>query len=308
MTTLVTGASGFLGSYFMMRSNDFLGVDKISSNDKVLVCDLMNEQKLSQIIDDYHVDKIVHLAGVQFSNYVPRRHRRSYFSANIEMAKTVSRVAAKNEIRKIVYVSTDMVYGDKAESPISELTIPHPIGEYGESKLAAEKIFLDRSGEAEVVIFRPRLILGPGRVGTIQKLAELIASPLPMILIGNGKSHYQFVSVDDVCNAILLSLKDGIEGIYNLGSDNSPSLDELFTAVLGRLNLHKLILKIPKFFAMPMFDLLDFFGLSPLSPEQYKIAGLNFLLDTDKAINDLGWKASSGDEDLLFSTLNVLLD
>lgn len=201
-----------------------------------------------------------------------------------------------------------MVYGDDVISPVSEEITPSPIGEYGASKLAAEKIFSNSRNTYKVVILRPRLILGKGRVGTIQKLAKLIESPLPIILIGNGKNKYQFVAAEDVCAAIELSLNQNVSGIFNIGSDNPPNLDDLFKATLLNLNRKKTILKIPTRFAVLVFDLLDRLGLSPLTPEQYKIAGLDFVLDTDKLKNQLGWSPTKNDQTMLFDSLKDLIN
>ncbi len=307
MTVLVTGANGFLGSILISRNSGFLGIDLVSKNQSVLTCDLRDEQSTRELLSNHQITEIVHLAGLQFMSYVHRRDRTLFFQQNIQIANSISRIANSLGVKKIVYVSTDMVYGDAVTSPVSEEITPSPIGEYGASKLAAEKIFSDSENCYDVVILRPRLILGKGRVGTIQKLAKLIESPLPLILIGNGKNKYQFVAAEDVCTAIELSLNQNISGIFNIGSDNPPTLDDLFKATLNRLNRKKLILKIPTKLAILILDFLDKLGLSPLTPEQYKIAGLDFVLDTGNIKMQLGWSPTKNDQDMLFDSLSNLI-
>jgi dTDP-glucose 4,6-dehydratase len=307
MTVLVTGADGFLGSVLMSRNPDFLGVDLTNKNPNVSICDVRDTYSLQEYIVDNDVTQIVHLAGVQFGSYIRRRSRSKFFNQNVELAETIRNVALSANVQKIVYVSTDMVYGDKVKSPLSEHFFPEPIGEYGSSKLEAENILSSGMASYEIVILRPRLILGKGRVGTIQKLSRLIKSPLPIILIGNGKNKYQFVAVDDVCNAIELSLKPDITGIFNIGSDNPPSLDILFHDVLFNLNRKKMILKVPMKIAIFIFDFLDWIGFSPLTPEQYKIAGLDFVLNTDKIKRQLGWVPTKDDQTILLEALSDLI-
>jgi nucleoside-diphosphate-sugar epimerase len=308
MTVLVTGADGFLGTILMSRNPEFFGVDRSNKNQKISLCDLRDELSLRKFLVDHEVTEIIHLAGVQFNSYIPRKNRVHFFEQNVLMAESISDAANSLGIKKIVYVSTDMVYGDSVVNPVIEDVTPCPIGEYGASKLAAERIFSNPSNGYQVVILRPRLILGKGRVGTIQKLARLIESPLPVILIGNGKNKYQFVAAEDVCAAIELSLAQKITGIFNIGSENPPNLDALFKTTLLNLKRKKMILKIPTKFAVLIFDFLDRLGLSPLTPEQYKIAGLDFVLNTDKIKAQLGWSPTKNDQTMLFDSLNDLIN
>jgi nucleoside-diphosphate-sugar epimerase len=308
MTVLITGANGFLGTILMSRNPEFLGIDRSKKNQKVSLCDLRDEPSLRKFLVDHKVTEIIHLAGVQFNSYIPRKHRIEFFEQNILMAQIISDAANSLGIKKIVYVSTDMVYGDSVISPVTEEVTPCPIGEYGASKLAAERIFSNSTNGYQIVILRPRLILGKGRVGTIQKLASLIESPLPVILIGNGKNKYQFVAAEDVCTAIELSLTHNLDGVFNIGSDNPPELNVLFKETLFRLNRKKIVLRIPMPLAFLALNFLDLLGLSPLTPEQYKIAGLDFVLKTDKIKSQLGWTPSKNDHTMLIESLSDLIN
>lgn len=307
MTVLVTGADGFLGSTLMNRNSNFVGIDLTCKNKKVDICDLRDKKAFHRYLQDHHVTEIIHLAGVQYNTYIQRKNRLDFFRQNIEFAESIKHESVLLGIRKVVYVSTDMVYGDRIKSPISEELTPNPIGEYGASKLNAEKILLENNDSFNLVILRPRLILGKGRVGTIQKLARLINSPFPIIIIGNGKNRYQFVDIFDVCSAIELSLMSNISGIFNIGSDNPSNLDAIFKFTLEALGKKKYMLKVPMKLSIFIFNILDYMGLSPLAPEQYKIAGLDFFLETSKIKNSLGWIPTKSDETMLFESLSVLM-
>jgi dTDP-glucose 4,6-dehydratase len=147
-----------------------------------------------------------------------------------------------------------------------------------------------------------------GRVGTIQKLADLIDSPFPIVLIGSGENSYQFISAEDVCKAIELSLLLDVNGVFNIGSDNPPNLNDLFDKTLTNLGKNKSIVRVPARFGIFMLDVLDKLGISPLTPEQYKIAPINYVLDTKKIKFDMDWSPSLTDEEMLTSALKDLLD
>ena len=133
-------------------------------------------------------------------------------------------------------------------------------------------------------------------------------APFPLILIGNGKNKYQFIAAEDVCSAIELSLTKSQSGIFNIGSDNPPNLDVLFRNTLLNLKRKKIIFRIPMRPAIAMFNFLDRFGISPLTPEQYRIAGLDFVLNTDKIKLQLGWSPTKNDQYMLFEALDDLIN
>jgi dTDP-glucose 4,6-dehydratase len=306
MKILVTGASGFVGSCLVERNTGFLGIDLMKGSNNSIKLDLVDRETLLNFLIREQITDIVHLAGVQFSNYVSRRTRKEFFNQNVEMARSLTYAANEAKVSRLIYVSTDMVYGRDIESPVSESHPTVPFGEYGLSKLEAERIF-SSIGNFKLVILRPRLILGPGRVGTISKLAKLIDSPLPLILIGNGGNRYQFIGVQDVCKAIELFLNSEFEGIFNIGSDDPPKLDTLFKSTLSVLRRKKILLRIPSCIVFPILDTLDYMNIGILAPEQYKIANLDYVLSTDKLKSELKWNPSQSDEELLTLALKELL-
>ena len=306
MKTLVTGAAGFVGQQILLHNPNFIGVDLRYQDSTVMFCDARNSEELISTIRKFQIDKIVHLAGVQYLEYVPKKARENFFSSNVEMAKALHLAACVTGVKRIVYISTDMVYGAQVTSPVDEDHETSPIGEYGRSKLLSERILADTSRTYSLCILRPRLILGRGRQGTIAKLVRLIKSPWPIFLIGNGQNRYQFVSVEDVCEVILKMLERDTEGIFNIGSDNPPRVTELFEATLRNLGIKKRIIKIPSLLAFGILNLLDKLGVSPLAPEQFRIANIDYVLNTNKLNRELNWRARSNDADLLTEAIAFL--
>lgn len=307
MKTLVTGASGFVGRKLLNINPDFLGVDIDPHHSGILESDIRNSVALIEIISKNHIDSIIHLAGKQYTNYVKPKARESYFHSNVQMALAIKEAATFTKLKRIIYVSTDMVYGSNVESPVIESSPTIPIGPYGESKLKAEGILQSISKEVVVSILRPRLIIGAGRAGTIDKLAKLIHLKLPIVLIGNGKNRYQFISVDDVCVALQMLLEKGSSGVFNIGSENPPTVTELFRETLVRLAVSNPIVKIPSTFAFFLLEKLDALGISPLAPEQFRLANIDYVLDTSRLKQELQWKPQFQDKQLLFEALEALL-
>jgi dTDP-glucose 4,6-dehydratase len=101
-----------------------------------------------------------------------------------------------------VHFTTDMIYGHTVTYPMTEEHPVAPLGEYGMSKWrdrGAGRHLAQRG--MNISLFRPRLIIGPGRLGILEKLFKLIDMNLPVPMIGSGKNPYQFISVFDCAEA-----------------------------------------------------------------------------------------------------------
>jgi len=312
VTILVTGAAGFLGRELVEQlqaaGEEIHGVDT-KSDDSVLSQLDVATPRFTSLVETIRPRVIVHVAGVQYLNPVPRRRRVKFFQANVEMAKTVAKSMLEQPgIEQVIFVSSDMVYGKAGSSPISSQTIPAPIGPYGESKLLAEKMLTQAANESGIhlVVFRPRLIAGAGRLGTLETLHKLMARNFPIPIIGKGLNRYQFVSKIDVADAIVRSIKRKSGGVYNLGSEEPPIVRDLLSRAMRSVGTRSKLVYLNQGVAIRTLRILDRLGISPLSPEQFEIASLDRLLDTSTTLRDLGWRATKTDLDMLLESFNYL--
>jgi dTDP-glucose 4,6-dehydratase len=248
-------------------------------------------------------DVVHHLATRLITPNNPRFGRDAYFR--------VCAVAGTTEIlawmkrqgnRRLVFWSTDMVYGPAVQVPRTESHPRMPFGPYGRSKVAAEDIVARavKAGDVTCTVFRPRLILGPGRLGILEKLFKMIDAGRPVPLIGPGVNRFQFVSVADCARASLTAADRGCpNGTYNLGSENSPMVIELMTEFVKMTGSRSRIVKTPAGLVKAVLRTLNLFKVSPMDPEQFEIADLDVSLDIGAARRDLGWRPHHRDLDLL---------
>jgi dTDP-glucose 4,6-dehydratase len=90
---------------------------------------------------------------------------------------------------RLVHFTTDMIYGHTVTLPMTEDHPVAPLGEYGLSKLKTEELATDwRERGMRISLFRPRLIIGPGRLGILSKLFKLIDWNLPVPMIATRTS------------------------------------------------------------------------------------------------------------------------
>ncbi|CAN2169986.1 WcaG Nucleoside-diphosphate-sugar epimerases [Candidatus Nanopelagicaceae bacterium] len=307
MKVLVVGSSGFVGSNMNLVLPDvqFFGLDVIEEEKSLNSCyqncvkmDFLSGEA-TEFIGQLAPECVVLLAGIQFTSPIQKRkNRESAFSQNLKLAQRASELLSSiPTIEKLIYISTDMVYGIQQSEIVDEGSECKPIGEYGKSKLRAEEIIEDFS--SRVVIFRPRLIVGPGRVGTIKLISRLISAHLPIPFIGRGENRYQMISVFDLWSAISHCLSNEVSGIFNLGSSEPPTLNELFPRVLRNLGRKNRIIRLPRKLTEKILLTLDYFNLSPLAPEQFLIAGQNCVLSTKKFMDQTGWAPQHSDEEMI---------
>lgn len=140
------------------------------------------------------VDVVVHLAArVHVLKERVRDPLAAFRLVNVAGTERLARMAESAGVRRLVYVSSIKVNGDRThESPFTETDIPGPQDAYGLSKLEAEQALLKISEETglEVAIVRPPLVYGPGVGGNFLRMMRWIdrGLPLPLDSVRNSRS------------------------------------------------------------------------------------------------------------------------
>jgi dTDP-glucose 4,6-dehydratase len=202
-----------------------------------------------------------------------------------------------------VHFTTDMVYGHTYVWPQKEDHPCNPLGEYGLSKLKTEELAAEwRKKGMNISLFRPRLIIGPGRLGILEKLFKLIDNNLPVPMIGSGKNPYQFISVFDCASACYAAFKAGVPNeVYNLGSLNPPPVRKLLGDLVKHAGSKSILVPTPAWAVKRTLDFLDWLNKPLMDPEQYLIADEMCVLDVSKGERELGWVPQYRDEDMLIA-------
>lgn len=249
-------------------------------------------------------DVVYHLAARMLMPIMPRHERREYFfSVNHRGTENLIRLLEARGCTRLVYFTTDMVYGHTRAVPKTEDHPRQPLGPYGASKLASEQLCeACRRRGMRITILRPRLIIGPGRLGILARLFQLVEHHLPVPVIGNGRNHYQFVSVFDCARAALCAVDRGLpNAAYNLGSGDPPTVNDLLRRLIAAARSRSFLVHVPAAIVKPGLALLDRLGWPLMDPEQYLIADEDCIVDVGRAERDLGWRPRFRDDDMLLA-------
>lgn len=193
--------------------------------------------------------------------------------------------------------------GPALHTPRREDHPRQPFGPYGRSKaLAEDYLFKMRQGGFRTTILRPRLIMGPGRLGIFTKLFRLVDLGLPVPLIGDGSNRFQFISVSDCARASLAAVARGFpDAEINLGSANPPTEFELLQGLIAAAGSRSRVLRTPAPAVKALLRALNRVHLAPMDPEQYEIADLEVTLDIGRARAALGWTPLHDDGRMLIA-------
>ena len=308
---LVTGASGFIGSFIVEEAlkrkfSVWAGIRSTSSKKYLrerkthfLELDFAHPNELRAQLSGYKgtyakFDYIVHCAGVTKCKDQNEFDRVNYLQTKyfIDTLKELNMVP-----RQFIYISTLSVFGPVREKdylPIEEDDMPAPNTAYGLSKLKAE-LYIQSMVGFPYVIYRPTGVYGP-RETDYFLMAKSIKNHLDFS-VGFRRQDITFVYVKDIVQAVFLGIeKEIFRRAYFLADGNvyqSRTFSSLIQKELG--NPFVIHLKCP-LFVLKVISLLAEFGanlsgkISTLNSDKYKIMKQrNWQCDIAPTVEELGY-------------------
>jgi UDP-glucose 4-epimerase len=252
MNFLITGAAGFLGSnlanYLVREGHQVRGLDDLSAGDPSALSphvlftrgDVNDRPKLWTLLQD--VDCVYHLAA-RVSVPESILYPREYNAANV--GGTVSLMEAMRDVgvRRVVFISSGAVYGDRGEQPLRETATPNPGSPYAVSKLAAE-YYVRTIGDLwgiETVNLRVFNAYGPGQhlppahPPVIPHYLRQALRGSSLVMHGDGAQTRDYVYVDDVVSAMIAAATaPGVNHlILNIGSGVETSIRDLVRLIMN---------------------------------------------------------------------------
>lgn len=249
MKILITGASGFIGSYIVEEAlrrgfETWAAVRKTSSrrylkDERIhfLELNLQSQAEMAASLRGKNFDYIVHAAGV-----TKCLHASDFMKVNYEGTRNLveALLEVQMPLRRFVYLSSLSVFGAiKERQPYQEITehdVPRPNTAYGRSKLRAEQ-FLDSLGSGfPYIVLRPTGVYGP-RERDYYLMAKSIKGHTDFS-VGFRRQDITFVFVQDVVQAVFLCLDHGMNGRKYFLSDGevyqSSTFSDYIHDALGR--------------------------------------------------------------------------
>lgn len=303
MTALVTGGSGFFGGLLLRRlletGQACVNVDLIESPHTApylvnVKCDIRDSSSIACLARTYRCDAIYHCAAVLAHTGA---EPRLLWTSNVDGTKAVADAAASMGA-KMIFISSNCLWSTDQRRPVRESDAPNPVEIYGRSKLAAEQLLQGRS-DLDVTILRVPTIIDEGRLGLLAILFEFVHEGRHVWMVGDGSNRYQFVYAMDLADACLAAARTPRADVFNVGSDDVPTLREMYQAVIDAAGTGARIATLPKRLSLAAMRLAHRLRLSPLGPYHYRMIGASFVFDTRHVRERLGWKPTLRNDEML---------
>ena len=307
MTTLVTGATGFLGSAVvrvLLEAGQAVRVLARPGCDRTNITGLEIEVCSGDLRDPASLvdacrgcDALYHVAA-DYRLWV--RDPAVLYQSNVDGTRSVMRAALATGVERIVYTSSVATLGlNRDGSPANEDTpvgLDDMIGHYKRSKFLAERAVdeLVSTESLPAVIVNPSTPIGPRDVkptptGRIVRDAALGRMPA-YVDTGLNIAH-----VDDVARGHLLAFEKGTIGRrYILGGDNL-SLREMLATIAEQCGRQKLLVKLPRRAIYPIAWISELWahitnGPAPQATvDGLRMAAKKMYFDSERAERELGY-------------------
>ena len=252
-TILITGGAGFIGSHLadgaLADGHRVVVLDDLSSGKRanlpeaaVFVEGDVTEVDLEGLLEEHEVTAVNHHAA-QTNVRVSIRDPLFDADVNVRGGLRLLEACRQTGVERFLFASSGgTVYGEQEEFPCDEGHPLSPESPYGCSKLAFEQYLraYRAMGAIEPVIFRYANVYGPrqdpkGEAGIVAILAEKYLAGEPPRIFGDGEQTRDYVFVGDVVEATRRILDDWRPGIYNVGTGEETSVNELAEIVAEAL-------------------------------------------------------------------------
>jgi len=281
----ITGGAGFIGSHIAEQlintGHNVTVIDNLSNGKKENLNKIIHKIKfVNGDIRDFdllkntlkNTDGVFHqaaLASVQESFSKEQEYR----DINVGGTENILKLAKEFDF-KVVYASSSSIYGNPEKIPIRENDKKNPINPYAVTKLDDENLAIKYAQiGVRVIGLRYFNVFGKGQskeyAGVLKLFLEKIRDGLPPKINGNGSQFRDFVYVEDVVNANIMSMNSNINHeFFNVGTNTSITILDLAKSIIKSSGL----------------DIEPIFGPALKGDVQKTIANIDLIKDK------IGWK------------------
>lgn len=269
MKILITGHSGFIGSYLQKKLE--------KTEHELILVDIANGTNICdwQQVKQYEgMDVIVHLANLSFvpaSYEQPKRFYETNYLSTLNMLEL-----CRLNNAKMVFFSS-YIYGHPQYQPIDENHPTQAFNPYAQTKVICESLCegYNRDFKVPITIFRPFNIYGTGQNPDFLIPSIIQQAKTGKIVIKDDRPKRDYIHVEDIVDAIITAIEtenaDKSIQKYNLGSGLSYSVKEIVDMVRGLFNTE-----------------IEYICTHEIRPNDV----MDTIADISKIQNELHWKPS----------------
>jgi nucleoside-diphosphate-sugar epimerase len=305
MNILLTGATGFVGSHLLYhllnekhqvtilkrRTSDIWRIKDSINN--VSSVDIENENDLSEVISQHHIDAVIHTATLYIKRETDQEELQAMNEANITFPTLLLDAAVKTGVKYVINTGTCFEYA-LSDKPVSETSPIEAYNYYAATKIAFEHILSYYAKMHKIHAATLKLFYPYGEKDN-KKIIPLVLQSYVHdreLIISKGEQELDFTYVGDIVKAYSRTLSylasESYNGYttYNIGAGKATQIKDLVSHI-EQISGKKGIVHCSK----------------PYPPHDI----MHLEADPSKAQNVLGWRATTSIEEGLKKTYNYYL-
>jgi len=306
MRYLVTGGAGLFGSLLSdnlaRQGHAVVVLDRIYDAELAqrfpfAQVDLRDPARLNAAFEQLGpFDGVFHVAAM-LAHAI--KNERDLVDSNVAGTRNIAQAAVDHGVPQLVFTSSNCVVGKPYAQPVKEDDPINPLEIYGVTKWEGEKELAKFRDRINISMIRCPTIMAGGRLGLFSILYEFIYEGRKVWMLGDGSNRYQFIAAEDLMDALCRAIRRPGFHLYNIGSDDVPTLRGLYETVIKHAGTKARVARLPKAPAVGAMKLLHLLGMSPLGPYHYKMLAESFVFDTTRIKTELGWRPTKTNTQML---------
>lgn len=308
MITLVTGATGFIGSHLAerlaARGDDVRALVRPGGDRrnvqhpglKLVEGDLLDEKSLDRALDG--VTHVHHVAGLVSTR---RRDNQKIDDLNYTSTMNLWRACRRAQVERICYLGSIFALAGGSHQPLDE-DAPYTLDDipvpYFKAKRRAELATREEAERGLPVVFAyPGFCLGPNDI--YFSSMTIVRSFLRGELYAYIEGGMNFLDVRDAASGLDLAMTKGQIGRRYLIADHNLTWGELFGRLATLTGKKPPRMKVPKRLASVMGTALEaVWPNAPLDRARVEVMGNYYWYDSTRARRELGWSGRDIDQTL----------
>jgi farnesol dehydrogenase len=301
--TLVTGATGFIGTYVVRRlvaSGESVRVlvraperiePGLRNRVEIMQGDIRDAGALSAAVRG--AGRVLHLAALARAD---ARDRTEFQTINVDAVRTLLDLARRENVESLVHVSTVLTLAPFAPARVNGAATARTL--YESTKLAGEQLVEQYVSEGRyATIVHPTRVFGPGPLTDANAISRVIAGYLAgwfRVRLDDEGALSNYVHVDDVAAGIIRAAERGAAGAhYALGGENAsfPEFLRLIDEVAG---VHHRVFALSPALALAVASVAELWshagGVAPISRPWIRAFLEDRRVDIEPAKRDLGYE------------------